>query len=298
MSKNKYESLMNSDTDSDSESDSVKDFESELSEVEDIQPSTLLDMGKQISEIKYDPMKMFDPKIDHEPDSYKRVLCFNILNRGLCSYGDKCVYAHHLKEQTVDSPRKEAYDIINSDTDLSNLNLTNNKQLYYTLRQLTNLCPPCAKGYCPGGYNCKYGAFCKQSQICRRDFLDGNCHEVCDMVHLTNRGFIPYHAQINSQRVLTYADKVRSSSSKVMRRIPILKPMAKEHFIKSKRVFHPPVKGIHLTDNYFRKNPQRLTEDTDSDISMSDDEIEKVKKFLLDDEELESVNDIFRLLNL
>ena len=241
--------------------------------------------------------KISHNKKSHAPDSYKRVLCFNILNRGVCSYGEKCVYAHHLKEQSVDPLRKNAYDIINSDSNLSQLDLVENKQLFYTLRQLTNLCPPCAKGYCPGGYNCKYGAFCKQSQICRRDFLDGNCREGCDKVHLTKRGLIPYHIQVNSSKQVTYADKVRSFPSRNMRQFQHAKSSG-DYFVKSKRVIQPPINGIHLTDSYFRKNPQKLTEDTDSDVSMSDEEIDKVKKFLTESNDQNIEDDIFRILKL
>jgi hypothetical protein len=42
----------------------------------------------------------------------KKILCNNILMYGSCGYGDKCMYAHSLSEQNIDSIRKKAYDII------------------------------------------------------------------------------------------------------------------------------------------------------------------------------------------
>ena len=29
-------------------------------------------------------------------ENYKKILCYNILNKKICSYGDKCLIAHNL----------------------------------------------------------------------------------------------------------------------------------------------------------------------------------------------------------
>ena len=40
------------------------------------------------------------------------MLCNNFLEGKVCSYGDKCLYAHSIKDQNIDPIKKKAYDII------------------------------------------------------------------------------------------------------------------------------------------------------------------------------------------
>lgn len=231
------------------------------------------------------------PEKEHNASSHKRMLCFNILNTGSCPYMDKCAYAHHLGDQKVDPARKEAYDLLMGKDDLSDYDMVGNRHIYHNLKQLTNLCQKCAVGFCPGGYNCKFGSFCKEYQVCRRDFIDGNCEKDCGMVHLTKRGLVPYHIQISRTQRPSYLSKARlASNDRGLRQLRRALPTTRS-FASSKRRVRPPVSGVQLTDNFFRKNPQKLADDSDSDISMSDDDIEKVRKYLTEDGYSDNVSD-------
>ena len=268
-----------SDTDSDQDQDDTNTVHSSYQR-DSTTIRKLLESGKKRAESHNKHRKkkqrpvVQDLKRNHNPQSHKRVLCFNILNRGNCPYGEKCAYAHHLDEQQTDSIRVQAYDIIRGTQRLDHLDLVANNKLYHTLKQLCSLCPSCAKGYCPGGYNCTYGAYCKQTQLCKRDLMEGGCIGSCDKVHLTTRGLKPYTIQINRG-----GDK--DKGRKLRRFARQNKPHFRTYFAKSRRsINRPPVKGVQLSENYFRTNPQKLTDDTDSDISMDDEELERIKQFL------------------
>ena len=132
----------------------------------------------------------------------KKILCFNILNKKKCLYGDKCVYAHSLSDQKIEPLRHKAYTIIKSAEDLSNINLIADIKLYETLLQLTKVCSLCNKSQCPGGYNCRNGAINMKSKVCYEDFIYGNCKRAnCLATHLTKRGFIPYNKQKNKENI-------------------------------------------------------------------------------------------------
>src|SRR5439155_569477 len=89
--------------------------------------------------------------INNFPINSKKILCQNILNDKKCKYGDKCMYAHNLAEQTVDFIKEKIYTIIaNNDVDLSKINLITDTKLYNALFQLTKLCSLCMKNLCPG----------------------------------------------------------------------------------------------------------------------------------------------------
>lgn len=126
----------------------------------------------------------------------KRVLCYNILTSKGCSYGNKCMYAHSLNEQKIDSIRHKVYTILKKDDDLSTLDIINDKKLFETLVQLTKVCSLCMKGVCPGGYNCRHGALDIRFKICYEDLMNGNCkRSKCNCIHLTDRGLKPYLLQ-------------------------------------------------------------------------------------------------------
>lgn len=135
------------------------------------------------------------PIVKHNLDHAKRILCFNVLNKGFCDYHEKCAYAHGLNDQNVDLYRKQAYDMIKNDSDLSKVDLVSNRGVLHNLNQLTKLCRACVKGVCPGGYNCKHGAKDSRYQICYNDLNDGDCDRNCGKVHLTKKGLIPYNIQ-------------------------------------------------------------------------------------------------------
>ena len=126
-------------------------------------------------------------------NNFKKVLCKNMIIKGRCIYGDKCVYAHRLEEQNVTGIRKIAYDIIKNGADLKRFNITKDKLLYNTLKTLTQACDKCIEGKCTGGYNCKNGTCDKKYVVCVDDLMNGKCKMACNKVHLTKRGLIPHN---------------------------------------------------------------------------------------------------------
>ena len=128
-------------------------------------------------------------------DNYKKILCKNINIHGKCIYNNKCLYAHSIEDQKIDSIRVEAYNMIKNDDNLSYIDLSSNKYLYNNLQILCKLCKSCNDGICTGGYNCKHGAYNKKYVICHVDLNKGICPG-CDKIHLTSKGLIPYGKRI------------------------------------------------------------------------------------------------------
>lgn len=123
-----------------------------------------------------------------------------MITYGSCSYGDKCLYAHTLKNQNIDIGRKQAWDILfSTDETINDIDLQKDHQLYRSFLSLTQLCKECNKGKCTGGYNCKFGACDEIYQVCMRDLNRGDCFdENCKMVHLTKKGIKPFYNIINT----------------------------------------------------------------------------------------------------
>ena len=125
-----------------------------------------------------------------------RILCFNVLNSGECSYSHKCLYAHSLDEQSVDTNKNQALELL-KELDLSTIDLVKNKNLRENLLVLTKLCNDCINNACPGGYNCKYGACNKDVLICSTDFQRGDCKNYIENdkcingYHLTLKNMVP-----------------------------------------------------------------------------------------------------------
>lgn len=126
----------------------------------------------------------------------KRMLCKNIIKTGSCGYGSKCEYAHTLNEQIIDATRKQAWEILLSDTSLENVDIQSNYPLYQAFEELTKLCKQCRNNECIGGYNCDHGVFDEQYQICSQDLNYGACKNLsCNLVHLTHRNLKPWYTR-------------------------------------------------------------------------------------------------------
>jgi hypothetical protein len=133
----------------------------------------------------------YNKNIKYE-NNKKTMLCQNIINSGKCSYGIKCKFAHNLKDQIIEK-RQEVYDILNSNEDLSYIDLQKNTNLYRLFLELTKLCNDCNDNKCVGGYNCKQGACNKKYVICYKNLHSNNCdNDKCKNIHLTTRGLKPY----------------------------------------------------------------------------------------------------------
>jgi len=123
----------------------------------------------------------------------KEMLCRNILNDGICKYKHKCLYAHSLDEQVVSDLRRRAYQIILESDDLSELDLTKDKELYFELIQLTKVCERCVRNECTGGKNCRNGVCKRNYRLCYNDLVFGECSDInCKSIHLSERGYISY----------------------------------------------------------------------------------------------------------
>jgi hypothetical protein len=108
------------------------------------------------------------------------------------------MYAHTLDEQNVEQKRKNVYDIIIHNEDLSTIDLKTDYELYYSLLELTKVCDLCINNKCTGGYNCKYGVCLEKLCICIKDLNYGNCTK-CELVHLTTRGLVPFYKTIETK---------------------------------------------------------------------------------------------------
>jgi hypothetical protein len=238
---------------------------------------------------------------EHDPASHKRVLCYNMLNRGSCSYGTNCVYAHSLQEQRVIESRKTAYEIIQHTNNLSELDLMSEQTIHNSLLQLTKICTRCASGVCPGGYNCKFGSYCKQYQLCYHDYMNGNCNDnKCLMNHLTTRGLIPYNVQKIRNKLKTHNAPKRRLNMNYLEslqsgNIEAAKPKNGE--IMSQRQIKPPIDGLILSETYFTRSHSKKINCSDSmsDVSMEEEEAELTKKYIQDPTQDEPQYDLLNI---
>ena len=104
-------------------------------------------------------------------DNYKKILCYNILNKKICSYGDKCLFAHNLKEQIININKKKIIDMILNDNNLAYFNICEDDDFYKELLVFTVKCNKCYENICNGGYNCKNGVCCDNLLICKDDLI-------------------------------------------------------------------------------------------------------------------------------
>jgi len=151
--------------------------------------------------------------------NFKKLLCYNIVNNMKCVYKNKCMFAHNIEEQLKENNREFIYNMIYEMSDLSNINLKDNKELFEELLIFTKECKNCLNKKCPGGYNCKFGVCTKQLKICYNDLLNGKCSLNLDDenengkiikrcingIHLTEKNLIPYYQRITCEiNILDY----------------------------------------------------------------------------------------------
>jgi len=182
----------------------------------------------------------------------KTLLCKNINNKYGCNREYSCIFAHHLNEQKKTLIREKIFTVLNNNRiNLSNWDLINDKKLFKSMRQLTKLCINCTKNICPGGYNCKHGAFNSKYIICNNNFMNGKCENVmCKNIHLTKQGLVPY----NIQRIKSLKQRINSND---------------------------------FTDLIFKTNDNNINESSDSD----DGDIDKIKKYLENSDSVDSLEE-------
>ena len=127
--------------------------------------------------------------------NHKKILCQNNLMNGVCTYNDRCQYAHSLTEQKIDIRRKKILDLIDSENITENIDI----QTYKDLNLFTVLCNDCINKKCSGGYNCKLGAPLEKYLVCYDDLNYGHCtNDKCIKNHLTKKGLKPQY-NLNNQ---------------------------------------------------------------------------------------------------
>lgn len=153
----------------------------------------------------------------------RKLICFSMIYKTPCMFGQECTYAHSLQEQIVDDFKRMVYQII-LDRNLKflpHMPYHIGQRYYENLMIMTRICHACTNHECTGGYNCYNGVFDSSIKLCRNDFLTGDCKntlchidihesilykfahdaiEWCDVYvgceyghHLTQRQLIPFY---------------------------------------------------------------------------------------------------------
>lgn len=256
---------------------------------------------RQFTQKKYNHQHQEGASIDDikiDKNNIKKMLCFNMLNKKGCNYGNKCMYAHNLEEQKKEPLREVAYDIILNKNDLSNIDLLTDRDLYHSLIQLTRTCMYCNKGVCTGGYNCKYGVIKSSYQICYDDLLDGKCQRSsCPYVHLTRRGLVPYSKQKLNKKLENDTNK-QLYSSVVQGGVNMSNSHKESIFQNSDKnkdnTTEVPL-GTLLSDTFFSK--KKKDDGYDSDLDQSEDSVKKIKNYLNQESDDSCEESIFSIEN-
>lgn len=233
-------------------------------------------------------------RMDINNNNFKRILCFNVINNSICTYGTKCVYAHSLSDQKIEPLRHKIYTIIRGESSLKDLDLINDDRLFRGMLELTKLCTMCVKRSCPGGYNCRNGAINIDCRICFDDFMYGNCRRHnCTSKHLTQRGLVPYYYQLSNCTGKTVDELVNERKEKnKIKNIVKLETLSRPDTFFSKPV-KPYVdttnnlKGVLLTEkflmNYINGNKELKEISSDSEP----DNVDNVIRYLNDNSDSE-----------
>jgi len=209
------------------------------------------------------------------------------------------MFAHTIDDQKVDGVRKDAYDIIKSQGQLDHIDLYENKELYNELIKLSNICPKCIKKCCPGGYNCKYGVFSKDYQVCLDDLNIGSCNRrYCSLVHLSLNGLISYQEQKKKHE---YKKEINTILKPIDNNVwvkpspflfsDVVKRNKSDIFIKKSKnkmdlsgISKKELEGITLSDKYFKNHPDYSYGDAySSDSFETEDEVRRTKEYLHSD---------------
>lgn len=240
----------------------------------------------------------------------KKILCYNMINNKVCHYNNKCMYAHSLSEQKVESIRHKAYTILKSDSDLRTIDLINDEKLFTTLKTLTRVCTLCIKNICPGGYNCRNGAINYKYKICYEDLINGNCSKPnCLSLHLTDRGLIPYNVQKaihmnndifnikeiqNLKKNTIWENKpasvlINNSTKKEVKEYSTLQKYnnIKKTGYLNKKYIKDNIEGVLLTDKIISLKFGNRLDEISSD-SEDDNEIDKIAEYINNDSEHDS----------
>ena len=192
--------------------------------------------------------------------NFKKLLCYNIVNNMKCVYKNKCMFAHNIEEQLKENNREFIYNMIYEMSELSNINLKDNKELFEELLIFTKECKNCLNKKCPGGYNCKFGVCTKELKICYNDLLNGKCSlnlneenvngrvikRCINGIHLTEKNLIPYYQRITCEiNILDYGVFLFNDVN-YYSKINTLSIMLNDHTIKFVKNF--------ITKNKINKN--------------------------------------------
>ena len=247
----------------------------------------------------YKNNKFHQNKITHKKhygdNNKKRILCYNIIGPDKkCNYSNQCKFAHSLSEQKIDPIRHKVYTILDNNTNLSDINLIDDKKLYNTLMILTKVCNGCIKNKCPGGKNCREGAWDIKYRICYDDIMTGTCrYNNCKNVHLTNRGLKPYKLQKSIYYKRDNIDDDIDNNYKKNKKKYNINMYNKCMGCYNKSLSS--IDGVLLTDKFFlrylsKKHNNNYNYSPDSDTSSED--MEKIIKWLNNNDDDTDYDDI------
>lgn len=254
-----------------------------------------------------------------ENKNHKKLLCNNVVNGNKCMYRNKCMFAHDLSEQKIDTGRAQVIKMIKEVDDLSYVDIYNNKQLFYEMMILTKECKNCFSNKCTGGYNCKFGTFLKDIKICYEDLMCGKCINYVDSetnsclngIHLTEKKLIPYDQRQNieeniknptmlSSGKINYNSKINAISMELVDDTLIIAndilqgKISDKDIIKYSRIIHDEFindKEMSKIEHLINEKQKQMREEIQENRQIEKNEI---KEILLDDDsdDEEFINEI------
>jgi len=185
----------------------TENFYNVLDVDDNLETESEVDTDYNVSEKKQNKKKNFDyfPKKSNwtyerrDKKNHKKILCQNVIISGICTYADRCLYAHKLDEQKIDLKRKKIFELLDSTSNLNFIDYNKHNDFYKEFLLFTKFCQDCLNSKCTGGYNCKFGAPSINYIICYDHLNYGICDDKnCERIHLSKRGLKPLYNNISS----------------------------------------------------------------------------------------------------
>ena len=121
---------------------------------------------------------------------HKTLLCEHYITSHKCIYGNRCKYAHGIKDQAIKPSRKLIYQLMFNEKltqeqqEILIEKIEKDESQLAEILYLTQVCPDCKKNSCIGGRNCKNGAMNEKDAICKKLLLTWICQQNCIRNHI------------------------------------------------------------------------------------------------------------------
>lgn len=164
-------------------------------------------------------LRVMPNNIHIKNNNNKNLLCCHIYNNGECKYGNKCNFAHSIKEQYKDEIFTKIYNLLDMiiEKKCKKGELHMGKNVYNKIKIFTKICTLYMQNtenklmindekkimkQCIGGYNCTYGVHNMKYLICLHDYMFGFCRKsYCNKLHISEY-FINYTEYIKRKRTI------------------------------------------------------------------------------------------------